>query len=130
MTATFDPEAMMQKTFVHPTREQMDNGYHHPQARVQLDKKLLDRLNTGEFKPQIPYYATLVLHGVSKDKESQAIATAFMLVGRSKWLGFLSPKGVTLYFVYSGRPLIGLIATDAPLDRDEAMGHFPPSGSV
>lgn len=129
MTATFDPGKMAQKTFVHPTREQMDNGYHHPAARHQLDKKLLKRLDTGEFRPEKPYFATLVLHGVAKDHEAQAIATAFMLAGRSKWLGFLSPKGVTLYFVYSGRPLIGLIATDAPLDRDEALSHFPPSGA-
>lgn len=122
----FDPLRWAQKTFVHPTRVQFENGYHRPDARVQLDRKLLDRLNTGEFRPTAPYHATLVLHGVNQDHEGAAIATAFMMLARAKHLHFLSPKGVTLYVVYSGRPLIGLIATEEPLDRDGAMAHFPP----
>lgn len=125
---SFDPSRWLQSVFIHPTRDQLEEGFHRHPAMMQLKRKLMLWQQTCKFFPDRPYHATVVVRGVRQPYELAAMLTAMRVLGDSP-IGFTEALSHTFHIVLGhGRPLIGLIASEEPLDRDHAVAQFPESG--
>lgn len=125
---TFDPARWAQTVFIHPTRLELEEGHMRAQLKINLKKKLQKWVPICQFAPDRHYHATVVLRGVRHDKEADAVLTA-MRVLLDAPLGFDHAISRTIHVVYGeGRPVIGLIASEEPLDRDSAVAHFAAGG--
>lgn len=125
---TFDPARWAQSVFIHPTREQLEKAFHRHPPMQQLKKKLQLWCVTCKFGPDRPFHATVVVRGVRKGHELDSLLTALRVLGDSP-VGFVGALSQTFHVQLGhGRPMIGLIAAEEPLDRDSAVAHFPESG--
>lgn len=125
---TFDPARWAQSVFIHPTRLELEEGHMRAQLKLNLKKKLQKWVPICNFAPDRHYHATVVIRGVRREEQAGSILTA-MRVLLDAPLGFDVAISHTIHVVLGqGRPLIGLIAAEEPLDRDSAVAHFPVSG--
>ena len=125
---SFDPSRWLQSVFIHPTRDQFEGGFHRHPAMMQLKRKLQLWVVTCKFSPDRPYHATVVIRGVRQGHELASLLTATRVLGDSP-VGFIGALSQTIHIVLGhGRPLIGLLASEEPLDRDHAVAQFPESG--
>ncbi len=127
MSVAFDPVRWAQAVFVHPTRDQLERGYVGA-AFFQLKKKLQLRSDSAGFAPVLPYHATVLIRGVERHKEGLAMMTAVRLFSEAP-IGFDTARSHTFHVqLGQGRPFIGLVASEEPLDSLSVLAHFLPRG--
>lgn len=113
--------------FIHPTRDQFDKGHAGAQF-FHLKKKLQDRCDSAGFAPVVPYHATVVIRGVERHKQGQAMVVAVRVLSDAP-IGFAEAKSHTFHVqLGQGRPFIGLVAAEEPLDSLSVLAHFLPRG--
>ena len=124
----FDPERWLSSFFIHPTRLEMDEGHCRAQLKLNMKTKVRKWVEICKFDPDRRYHATVVIRGAKAGKEGDAMLTAMRVLCDAP-LNFDISLSTTFHVqLGGGRPLIGLIATEEPLDRDSAIAQFPPSG--
>lgn len=123
----FDPYRWAQTVWLHPTRLQLEQGYVRAKERLDLKRKLQKRVESSGFAPKGSYYATVVILGLTRHEEYSAMMTATRVLADSP-IGFDTAQSWTFHVKYGGRPLIGLVASEEPLDRDSALAHFVTCG--
>lgn len=127
MTQAFDPVKWAQATFIHPTRKQFEEPF-VTASFLQLKRKLQLRCDSAGFATVVPYHATVLISGVNRHKEGLAMMTAIRVLSDAP-IGFDTARSHTFYVeVGQGRPFIGLVACEEPLDRDEVSAHFVARG--
>lgn len=123
----FDPVKWAQAVFVHPTRDQLEKGW-AGKPYFDLKKKLQQRCDSAGFAPVVPYHATVVIQGVEKHRQGQAMMTAVRLLCDAP-IGFAEARSHTFHVqLGNGRPFIGLVAAEEPLDSLSVLAHFLPRG--
>lgn len=124
---TFDPAKWAQSVWLHPTRDQLERGYAETRPHLQNKRKLQLRMASSGFGPTQAYHATVVIQGVNRHMVGETIMTATRVLADSP-TGFDGALSYMFHVQYGGRPLIGLIASEEPLDRDSAVAHFVARG--
>lgn len=115
------------RVWVHPTREQLETGFTAKSRHEILVRKLRDRVLIEKFAPVEAYHAVVLVCGVRWAHSYASQRTALRLLSETP-LGFADTLSQTWHLVGGGRPMIGLIASDRPLDRLETFAHFTDCG--
>jgi len=124
---TFDPQRWAQAVFIHPTRRQFEEPC-VTEAFLQLKRKLQLRCDSAGFAPIGPYHATVLLQGVNRHREGQSMMAAIRVLSDAP-IGFSDAKSYTFHVqLGQGRPFIGLVAAEEPLDSLSASAHFVARG--
>lgn len=122
-----DPARWAQSVFIHPTRQQFEEPF-TTAAFLQLKRKLQLRCDSAGFAPTQAYHATVLLQGVNKHREWLAMCAATRVLCDAP-IGFSVAKSHTFHVQYGGgRPFIGLVACEEPLDSLSVSAHFVPRG--
>ena len=124
---TFDPARWSDNVWVHPTRDQLEEACTKTAPFLQLKRKLHLRVESAKFAPERGYHATVVVDGVRPGWEGLSMMTATRVFCDSP-IHFSTALSYTFHVKYGGRPLIGLICGEQPLDRDFALAHFVARG--
>ena len=119
----FDPVKWAQAVCIRPTRKQFEEPF-VTASFLQLKKKLQISCDAEGFAPVVRYHATVVIRGVLRHQEGSAMMAAVRVLCDSP-IGFDDAISYTFHVQRSGgRPLIGLVASEEPLDSDSAVAHF------
>jgi hypothetical protein len=120
----FDPRRWLQSVWIHPSRRELEMGYSRTDAQRSLKHKLQQRVTVEQFAPLGRYHATVVVAGVNRYAEGVSLMTATRVFSDSP-VGFDDALSYTFHVQLGGsRPLIGLLASEEPLDRGSALAHF------
>lgn len=118
---------MTQAVFIHPTRQQFEEPF-VTAAFLQLKRKLQLRVDSAGFHYPQPYAATVLIQGVNRHMEGLAMMAAIRVLSDAP-IGFDVAESYTFHVeLGNGRPFIGLVASDAPLDKRSAAEHFVARG--
>lgn len=122
-----DPKKRGMSVFIHPTRQQFEEPF-VTAAFLQLKRKLHLRVESSGFYFPQPYCATVLLQGVNRHMEGLAMMTAIRVLSDSP-IGFDVAESYTFHVeLGNGRPFIGLVAAEVPLDKLSAAAHFVARG--
>lgn len=126
---TFDPRLWLQAICIRPTRGQLTQAGRKTEQLQQLKRKLQIGMEMNAFvTPSKPYHATVVIEGVKDHEEGLAMQSAICVLMDAP-MGFDTALSHTFHLVKNNRqPLIGLLASEEPLDRCSAIAQFVARG--
>lgn len=128
MNQGFDPARWAQRVFIHPTRDQLEEGAFKTAPFLQLKRKLQLWCVTCKFEPAPRYHATVLLRGVREHKQGISMMAAVRVLADAP-IGFAEAISHTFHVELGhGRPFIGLVASEEPLDSLSASAHFVARG--
>lgn len=128
MAEAFDPARWAQHVFIRPTRDQFEEGWRKTAPFLQMKRKLQVWCEKNKFEPIGRYHATVVLRGVRAGQQGASMMSAVRVLSDAP-IGFAEAISHMFHVELGhGGPMIGMVASEEPLDSLSALAHFVTRG--